>query len=363
MLKTDNISFSWPKGGAAVGRWVLQSLPLQSCSTDCFKVFSMNCLVLEEGGGKKDSQKPQKKIRSSRPHISASPVPRAQTFQSQHFPSLSGLWGVGRGGWNLSNVYKRNQDKAVFFFFFTFISTVKNMDYKKSLISPVQAWSWLRVRFERHHLHFLFYITSLHMTVQAKEPTWCKLNLFGEEDCLSWTDWQASEANGTVEIQAFENPNMAFSSPNALSSNSPLRTKKKADSSYFSLIFHFSFLSLSPPAPQTNRRNLLPHHPSFLQAAIGKSEPEAASQPILNMWAGCTLLQLSLWLLSIMSSENTEPSSNITSTRLFCFCRLHQWKWWSKTGKYPSFPYLSFIIDLFDPLSGRVWTFPWGRPA
>lgn len=199
------------------------------------------------------------------------------------------------------------------------------------------------------------------MTVQAKEPTWCKLNLFGGEDCFSWTYFQASEAKGTVEIQVFENPNMVFSSSNALSSNSPLRSRKKTDSSYFSLISHSSFLSLFPPPPQMNRRNLLP--PSLLSAGSdweirSWSSFSAHSKHVGRLCTSPALAGSFPWWV-----QKTEPSPNITSTRLFCFCRLHQWKWWSKTGKYPSFPYLSFIINLFDPLSGRVWTFPWGRPG
>lgn len=162
--------------------------------------------------------------------------------------------------------------------FFTFIYTVTNTDYKKSFVSPVRDWNWLRARFERHHFHF-FFITSLHMTVQAKEPTWCKLNLFGEEDCFSWTDLQASEANSTVEIQVFKNPNMPFSSSNALSSNSPPRSRKKADSSYFSLIFHSSFLSLFAPPPQTNRRNLLPSIPPFCRQWLGNQNLKQLPSP------------------------------------------------------------------------------------
>lgn len=97
---------------------------------------------------------------------------------------------------------------------------------------------------------FLF-ITSLNMTLRAKEHTWCKLNLFGEEDCFFWTSLQVSDANSTVEIQVFENPNMAFSYSNALpgSSTSPPRRREKNRffPSLFLKVFNFVFIYLFFP--------------------------------------------------------------------------------------------------------------------
>lgn len=112
-LRAENTSYfiflCWPQGQAAVGT---AELPLQSCSTDCSKVFSMNCLVLV--GGKKDPQKPQKKNPkqlTAHQYLScaeSSDFPKSTFF----FP----LWFVGGGeglcGIYQTNYYKWNKDKA-----------------------------------------------------------------------------------------------------------------------------------------------------------------------------------------------------------------------------------------------------------
>lgn len=276
MLKTHHILFflCWPQGQAAVGRCTLQSC---HCSHVLQTVSRFSqWIALYWWGEKKTHKNPRKKIRSSRPHISTSPVQRACTFQSQHFSSLSGLRGWGGGVWNLSSVYKWNQDKAECFLLSSTQWQIQTTRSPSFLLSgPEIGWE----QDLKDTTSTFFFITSLHMTVQAKEPTWCKLNLFEEEDCFSWTDLQASEANSTVEIQVFKNPNMPFSSSNALSSNSPPRSRKKTDSSYFSLIFHSSFLSLFAPPPQTNRRNLLPSIPPFCRQWLGNQNLKQLPSP------------------------------------------------------------------------------------
>lgn len=147
--------------------------------------------------------------------------------------------------------------------FFTFIYTVTNAGYKSPLFLLPRPEAGLEWDLKGTTSTF-FFITSLHTTLQAKEPTWCKLNLFGEEDCFFWTSLQFFEANSTVEIQVFENPNMAFSSSNALSSTSPLRSRKK--SRFFPSLSHFP-LFFFPLHKRTGETSSLP---SFLWAGIGK---------------------------------------------------------------------------------------------
>lgn len=84
---------------------------------------------------------------------------------------------------------------------------------------------------------------------------------------------------------------MAFSSSNALSSTSLPRSRKKADSSHPSLIFHFSFLCLPPtPPPQQEKP---PPFPSFCGQGLGNRNPKqlpARSKHVGSLFTSPALL-------------------------------------------------------------------------
>lgn len=166
MSKTHGILFPCirPTGEGAVGSYVLQS-----CSHLLKTVLRYSKwigLCWWQGGG---GNKTQKRIQGSQPHITTSPVRTGHSFQSQHFPSLSGLGEQKR-------VYQEftNQTRIkLIFFFLTSNYTGPNMDYKKSFISFVQAGGWLRVQFERPFHYITKYdSTSKGAYMMQAKPFW-----------------------------------------------------------------------------------------------------------------------------------------------------------------------------------------------
>lgn len=160
------IFLCWPQGQAAVGRCTLQSC-LCSHVLQTVSRFSQ-WIALYWWGEKKTHKNPRKKIQSSRPHISTSPVQRARTFQSQHFSSLSGLRGWGGGVWNLSSVYKWNQDKAECFLLSSTQWQIQTTRSPPFLLSgPEIGWEQdlkdtTSTFFSLHHFIWLYRQRSLH---------------------------------------------------------------------------------------------------------------------------------------------------------------------------------------------------------